>query len=334
MKVTVTVPNRVDFAGGTLDLYPLYLFFDGGVTVNGGITVFSTVEIETREDSEIHIHSKDLGEVEVFSSLDRINFEGATVLLQRAIKSYAPGTGINLYTKNDAPKGSGLGASSALLMALSAALLTIKGEGVDVTSMIDRGAAIEAALLGIPTGKQDYYGAVLGKIHALHFNEVGCIPVEIPVDEGFRRDLEESLIVSFTGISHYSGATNWDMLKMVIERTGSAYENLQKIKDVAIEMESAFMSADLEKVGNLVAREWESRKQLAPGVTTDFIDGVIAKMYGLGAWGSKLCGAGGGGCMITLVPPGKRQEAVEDLKKSGITVMDATIDYTGMRILK
>jgi D-glycero-alpha-D-manno-heptose-7-phosphate kinase len=332
MKVTVTVPNRIDFAGGTLDLYPLYLFFEGGVTINAGITVFSTVEIETRNDSEVHIHSKDLNESAVFSSVDEINLSGATALLQRAVKSYRPAVGVNVYTKNDAPKGSGLGASSALLMALSAALLTIKNEDVNITSMIDRGAAIEAALLGIPTGKQDYYGAVLGKIHALYFNEVGCVPVEMPIDEMFREELEKSLIISFTGISHYSGATNWDMLKMVIERTGSAYENLKRIKEIAIDMGEAFIAGDLEKAGRLVNSEWQSRKHLAPGVTTDFIDGVIERLAGIGAWGSKLCGAGGGGCMITMVPPEKREEALDELVKAGVTVMDATIDYTGMKI--
>jgi D-glycero-alpha-D-manno-heptose-7-phosphate kinase len=332
MKISVKAPNRIDFAGGTLDLYPLYLFFEGGITVNAGVSIYSNVDIETRDDSKIVINCADLGETESFESISQMNFTGPTALIQRAVKSYQPSTGLNIITRNEAPKGSGLGASSSLLMTVSTALLKLENKEIDIHSMIDRGASIEAALLGIPTGKQDYYGAVLGKIHALHFNEIRCHTEELVIDSKFKDELDKSLIISFTGISHYSGATNWDMLKMVIEKTGNAHNNLSKIKDITGFMREAFLQKDFEKVGKYVGMEWESRKQLAPGVTNDFIDNIIGKLTDCGAWGSKLCGAGGGGCMITLIPPEKREKALSELEKTGIRVMDARIDYEGIKI--
>jgi D-glycero-alpha-D-manno-heptose-7-phosphate kinase len=332
MKVTARTATRIDFAGGTLDLYPLYLFLDGGITVNGSISIYSRAVVEERPDCRIHITSTDLGEEAWFDSINHLDLSGPTAFIQRAVRSYAPAGGVDVTTTNEAPKGSGLGASSSLLMALSAALARLNGQEMGVHAMIDRAAAIEAGHLGIPTGKQDYYGAVLGKIHALHFDEKGCRPVEISGDGDFRKELDRSLIVSFTGISHYSGANNWDMLKMAIERQGTTFQNLLAIKEIATGMKEAFLAKDLEKVGALVGREWEERKQMAKGVTNGFIDGIINGAGRAGAWGSKLCGAGGGGCMITLAPPDRRAGVEAALKEAGAELMSARIDCDGIKL--
>ncbi len=334
MKIQVTTPNRVDFAGGTLDLYPLYLLFEGGLTINAGITVFSNVVIETRNDPEIHINSRDLKIEEKYDNLDSLTLQGPSALIQRAVKSYSPAFGINISTFNHAPKGSGLGASSSLLIALSVALQKIRNPDteIDETRLIDRAAAIEAALLGIPTGKQDYYGAYLGKVHALHFDEKGCDYRSLIINSNFEEQLNQCLTVSFTGISHYSGANNWDMLKMAIEKQGATYENLLKIKEVTQKMEEAFKEEDIEKIGNLVNQEWKYRKILSPGVTNDFIDNIISALEEVGAYGSKLCGAGGGGCMITLASPDKKEKIKAKLEDMGVRVMDARIASHGVNI--
>lgn len=332
MKVTVSAPTRVDLAGGTLDLYPLYLFMGGGITINAGITIKSQVIITTREDFKININSVDLGKSTSFDSIASLDLHGETSFIQRAIASYAPECGLDVETYSQAPKGSGLGASSSLLMALSAALLKIKGEEIIIPEMIDRGAAIEAGHLGIPTGKQDYYGAVLGKIHALYFNEKGCTYEELAKDKSFAREINESLIVSFTGISHYSGANNWDILKMAIDRTGATYDNLVKIKKVTNDLYNAFKNNDIEKIADCVGREWELRKHLSDGITNDFIDNAIKKAADAGAWSSKLCGAGGGGCMITFAPMEKRSNVINSLENAGIKVMETSISYEGLTV--
>lgn len=330
MKVNVRTCCRVDFAGGTLDLYPLYLFLDGGVTINAGITVYSRVSIEKRGDAEIHIKSEDLGVESMFSSVDELTLKGPTSFIQRAVKSYRPGFGVNIVTKNDAPKGSGLGASSSLLMALSAGLIKIQGGVIDVGEMIRRGGAIEAGHLGIPTGLQDYYGAVLGNLNALHFDEKGCSPEPIAASKDFFDEINGSLVVSYTGISHYSGANNWDMIKNTIDRKGRTYESLTRIRQISLELQDALLDKDIEKAAHYVNEEWQARKHLSPGVTNDYIDLIIENAEKAGAWSSKLCGAGGGGCMITLVPPGLGDEVRKSLEESGAKVMDARICHNGL----
>ncbi|MCE1247084.1 MAG: hypothetical protein LWY06_10605 [Firmicutes bacterium] len=332
MIVKTQTASRIDFAGGTLDLYPLYLFMGGGLTVNAGLNLYSHVEIETREDNHITIISEDLDKKVSYENIDQMTLEGPTAFIESAIKSYNPGVGINVKTRNTAPKGSGLGASSSLLMALSAALLKVKGEDINTVAMIDRGAAIEAGHLGIPTGKQDYYGAVLGGIHALHFDEKGCNAEEIPAPTVFRQELQESLIVSFTGISHFSGTNNWDMLKKAIDRVGSTYDGLLEIKKIARQTREVLLEKDLEKLGSCISLEWEQRKLLAPGITNRFINEAIDAAKQAGAWGSKLCGAGGGGCMITLAPSDKRDEVVKALVNAGVEILSANLDFKGLTV--
>lgn len=330
MTVKTTTATRADFAGGTLDLYPLYLFMDGGLTVNASLNLYSRVEIETRNDNKILIISEDLKEEAEFAGLDKMTLTGPTAFIERAIRSYAPAKGITVRTRNTAPKGSGLGASSSLLMALSAALIELNGGEIDITEMIDRGAAIEAAHLGIPTGKQDYYGAVLGGINLLHFDEKGCVPEQLTPSEDFRKQLTDGMIISFTGISHFSGKNNWDMLKQAIDRTGETYDRLLEIKKIAYRMKDALKKEDPVKLGHLISKEWENRQLLADGITTPFIDNAIESARKVGAYGSKLCGAGGGGCMITLCPTELREEVELALTGAGVEILEAGIDFDGL----
>ncbi len=157
MKVSATVPTRIDLAGGTLDVYPLYLFEDGGLTLNAAISVYGHVTVEERADARIHIRSQDTGAEQTFADLDEMQTQmgGELDLVKKALRFYKPHRGLNVTLRSEAPRGSGLGASSALLMALSSALNEIEGLGLSRDRLIDLGANIEAQVIGVPTGKQD-----------------------------------------------------------------------------------------------------------------------------------------------------------------------------------
>jgi D-glycero-alpha-D-manno-heptose-7-phosphate kinase len=163
MKVSVTVPTRIDLAGGTLDVYPLYLFEDGGLTVNAAINVYGHVTVEERPDVQIHIRSEDTGAEEAFASLAEMSSSigSGLDLAKRALRFYCkhsdPRRGMNVTLRSEAPCGSGLGASSALLVALSSALNEIENLGLSKDRVIDLAANIEAQVISIPTGKQDYF---------------------------------------------------------------------------------------------------------------------------------------------------------------------------------
>ncbi|MEQ8189559.1 MAG: GHMP kinase, partial [Candidatus Eremiobacterota bacterium] len=164
-------PVRIDLAGGTLDIYPLYIFEDTGITVNIAINLMSHVQI-IPGGKTFRFHSKDMN---LKAETDNLNslFDGNFDLIARAVKFYCPESPMEVITQNPIPKGSGLGASSSLLMALSGALNKISETCYNKTQIIDIGANIEAKSIKIPTGKQDYYAAIYGGVNAIWFKYDG-----------------------------------------------------------------------------------------------------------------------------------------------------------------
>jgi len=332
MAIRATAPSRIDLAGGTLDIYPLNVFVDGGLTLNMGITLLSHAAVEPRADAEIHLRSEDMG-----AALDAPDVASLPVgqeldLVARIVKFYAPMTGVNVTTRNTVPHGSGLGASSSLLIALTGALDRLNGTNLTPDRYIDWGANIEAQCIGIPTGKQDYFAALYGGVSAIWFRLDRNERQPLVADEGFLRALETCVILTFTGESRFSGTSNWNMLKAYIENIGSNRACMHAIKRTALAMQEALARQDLGRFAELVDEEWQNRKQLAEGVTTPHIEQLMAAAAGAGAWASKICGAGGGGCMITVAPEGKRAAVIAALEADGARHLDYRIARQGLTV--
>ena len=330
MKAKATVPMRIDLAGGTLDVYPLYLFEGGGLTVNAAISTRASASIETREDSRILIASEDLGLGEEIPSLDQMEFGGRLDLVKRALHYYKPETGLNVVVRSEAPAGSGLGASSALLMALSHCLNKITERGLSAEEIIDVGANIEAQAIGIPTGKQDYFPPTYGGVCSIWFDVDGWRFESLSEGNRLIDLLNERLIVSYTSIPRLSSATNWAMLKRYIEREGDTVARMREIKAIALAMRDCLADSDLTDLPRLLDAEWELRKGLADGVTTPEIDAMVAAAKDAGALASKICGAGGGGCMVTIAEPGGVPAVRKALSAAGAQVMPAHIVADGL----
>jgi len=341
MKVSAIVPTRIDLAGGTLDVYPLYLFEDGGLTVNAAVSIYGRVTVEERSDARIHIHSEDTGAEEAFASLAEMPMGGDLDLVKRALRFYRPHCGLNVTLRSEAPLGSGLGASSALLMALSSALNEIENLGLSKDRIIDLGANIEAQVIGIPTGKQDYFPPLFGGVCSIWFDVDGHRLERLDEGNDLIVRLNERLILTFTNINRFSGVTNWAILKRYIEKEGDTVAHLRRIKEVARALRQSLVASDrsaersrrsLDEFAHLLAVEWENRKALAEGVTTPEIDAMIAAAEAKGARASKLCGAGGGGCMITYAEPENVPAVREALVEAGATLMPFRIVPEGIRL--
>ncbi len=332
MVVEASTPTRIDLSGGTLDLYPLYLFTEGGVTNNAAIDIRCEVRVETRDDPEIHLRSTDTGAQLRAPSLEALPLDAELSLVARVVKFYAPNTGVNVITKSAAPHGSGLGASSALLIALSGALDRVNGAGIDPGLFVDYGANLEAQVIAIPTGKQDYLAALYGGVNAFHFDPRGWRRESLIAEEEQLQALERQIVLTFTGESHFSGTNNWHMIKRFIDDEPGSQESMRRIGDTAVQMREALLAFDIERLAELLDREWESRKRLADGVTTPQIDRMVEAAAGAGALASKICGAGGGGCMITLVDGRQRAAVEEALRAAGASVMPFRIAREGLAV--
>jgi D-glycero-alpha-D-manno-heptose-7-phosphate kinase len=308
-RIIARVPVRADLAGGTLDLWPLYLFNPGSRTVNLAISIFAECEVETRGDSAIEIEMEDAGVEARFASLGELQADARMALFAKALEHFEL-TGLRISTRTEAPRGSGLGGSSALAIALVRALSILAGRPVEGDDLIHLVRDLETRLLGIPAGIQDYYPPVYGGLAALHLDPGDVVrhPITLPLPE-----LGRHLVLHYSGVSHFSGTNNWQMYKGFVDGDRRVRDGLGEISRISIEMEKALIARDFAAAGRALGAEWSARKKLVDGITTPEVDAVIAAAVRAGAWAGKVCGAGGGGCIIILTPEERREGVIEAL---------------------
>lgn len=332
MIIEAHAPTRIDLAGGALDVLPLYLFETGGPTLNIAINLLTRLRIETREDQEIHLHSVDLNVREESEDIDSLELENELGFIARIVKFYRAKSGVNVTTEIGIPKGSGLGTSSSLLISLSGALNELNKTGFTPEQLIDWGANIEAQSIKVLTGKQDYFAAMYGGINSVWSDVRGSRTERIELPEEIIKRLNESIILSFTGEPRFSGATNWALVKGYIDDVGETRRYLKELRDSGIRMRECLLAQDLKRFPQLLNEEWEIRKNIAEGVTNPRIEEIIAGAKEAGALASKLCGAGGGGCMITYVEPQNREKVRKSLEAKGAKYMEFKIARKGLNI--
>lgn len=327
-KVTVRAPVRADLAGGTLDLWPIYLFHPGSRTVNVAISFYAESEVVETGDGAIDLHLSDMGYKQRYESMQELSADPKAALIYRLAEHFHL-NGISITTRTDAPRGSGLGGSSALSITLVRALSQIAGSPIEGEDLIFLVRDLETRLLGVPAGIQDYYPPVFGGLASLRL-EPGAPkrhPINIPV-----ADLASHMLMHYTGVSHFSGTNNWEMYKRQIDGKKKVQKGFAKIAQTSIDMEKALEAGDFHQAGKVLAREWENRKALIDGISTPEIDAAIDAALAAGAWAGKVCGAGGGGCIIFLFPPEKREAIVAALASVPGRVLDAAPVAHGMTV--
>jgi D-glycero-alpha-D-manno-heptose-7-phosphate kinase len=327
-KVTVRAPVRADLAGGTLDLWPIYLFHPGSRTVHVAISYYAESEVCATGDSAIEIHLTDQQYRQRYESLQELAADPKAALVYRALEHFRL-SGISITTRTDAPRGSGLGGSSALTVTLVRALSEFASNPFEGDDLVFLVRDLETRLLGVPAGIQDYYPPVYGGLAALHLEPGAPVrhAISLPVAE-----LAQHFVLHYTGVAHFSGTNNWEMYKRQVEGKKKIQKGFAKIAATSIEMERALESGDMEAAGRALAKEWTNRKALIEGISTPEIDAAIAAATEAGAWGGKVCGAGGGGCIVFLTPKEKRDDVVRALGNVEGRVLDVQPVAHGMTV--
>jgi D-glycero-alpha-D-manno-heptose-7-phosphate kinase len=327
-KVTVRAPVRADLAGGTLDLWPLYLFHPGSRTVNVAISYFAESEVCETSSGPIEIYLTDQQYRQTYESLQEMSNDPKAALLHRAVEHFKL-SGIKITTRTDAPRGSGLGGSSALTITLVRALSEIAGQPVDGEELIFLVRDLETRLLGVPAGIQDYYPPVYGGLGSLHLNPGA--PKRHPLQTSVQ-ELGAHMLLHYTGIAHFSGTNNWEMYKRQIDKKKKVDKGLRRISEISVEMERTLDAGNFEGAGAALQKEWEARKALIDGISTPEIDAAIDAARGAGAWGGKVCGAGGGGCIVFLFPPDRREAITTALATVPGRVLDCVPVAQGLTV--
>ena len=319
-------PTRIDLAGGTIDIWPLYLFHQGAQTINAAISLRAEARIEPRTDGRIVLRSTDTDVTVEANTWQELRDEPRLRLLS-LLAYFFEARGLTLTTTSLSPAGAGIAGSSALNVAVCAAFADWQRTHYDPEALLQIALNVEAQTIKVPTGLQDYRPAMYGGIAALELDVDAIRRVPLHVDLG---ELQQRIVLCYTGEPRTSGTNNWEITKKHIDGDRYVFDCFERIRDTAVAMRAALDRADWDAVGLAIREEWENRKRLAPGVTTASIDDLIARAMQAGATAAKVCGAGGGGCLFCYGPPDRRAAIADALAGGGARVLDYTFERHGL----
>lgn len=340
-------PTRIDLAGGTIDIWPLYLFLKNPITLNLGIDLYAEATIDLAplthspngpSGGMVSLRSEDQN-VEarfLWTEIDQITDIPPGLQLHYKLLKYFTQkrnqAGISdfpfhltLSTRAQSPAGAGLGGSSTLSIAMIGALATWAANSKlknpidperDGESFIEIVRDVETTVIRVPAGLQDYYGAMYGGLQSLRWGAGTHEREWLPED--LISELNDRILLFYSGQSRNSGINNWTLFKGFIDQQDDIRAKFEKISAATAKLETYLKNRNWLEVGQTIREEWETRKTLAPGIATPEIDSAFAEAQKLAPVSGKVCGAGGGGCFFIYLPiedPEKRKDLKAQIQK-------------------
>lgn len=338
MPIRSRTPTRVDFAGGTTDLHA-FSSREGGVVISAAIDRHAYCTLTHTEAAGVRIASQDLEQFVEAADIKELEFDGNLDLLKAAAKKLDLPSGIEISVRSDAPPGSGTGSSASIGVAMLGLLDHLRGSNpAQRRARLSRFELAELACrieedLGIVGGKQDQYSAAIGGFNFMQFYGDGKVSIEpLELCQDVICDLEKHLVLCYSGESRLSGTPNTQMIKAYEAGDPVVTGALRAVKRVAQDMHRALLACDLEWFGELLEEEWHARRLLAPGVVTPRLDELRQAALQGGAVSGKVCGAGGGGCVLFLAQPDREGAVRKALQKAGGQIIDFSFDFRGLAV--
>lgn len=281
-------PLRISLSGGGTDFKDYYKDHSGFV-VSTAIDKYVFVIIKERFDDLIYVNYT---KKEIVNHVDEIKHE----LVREALKKTGLENGVEITMLADVPsEGSGLGSSSSLTVGLLNAMYAYQGKQVIAEQLAQEACEIEIDLLHKPIGKQDQYIAAQGGLRSISFNTDGSVQTHlINFPNNLKRKLGANLLLFYTNITRKSSSILQEQKESIVNKID--YHN--KIKDLAIETENILKSGNIDQMGNILARNWELKKNLSSNITNEEIDKMYKTAIESRAEGGKIAGAGGGGFLL------------------------------------
>lgn len=336
-SVTARTPTRIDLAGGTLDLWPIHHLLDAKATVNVGVTLDARVDVKPSLDGRLfRLLSKDQG-LDVSGTFAEAVTSKELPLLGLLLGAMwnAKLPPITIATEARSPAGAGLGGSSCLGVAVAGALQAAR-RALDGTAprseddLIRVVQDVEARLIHAPTGVQDYWGGMRGRVNILTF-PYGKVEVETLAPSKVR-GLEDELIVCYSGKSRQSAINNWEIFKRLFDGDKALLAIFNKIGKAAEACAAAVREGDFQRALEHSQAEWALRLDLWPNIETTETKRLDDAGKKAGAKFSRVCGAGGGGVMAVFAAKNAQAAVKAALEAAGGKVLDATVAGYGLTI--
>ena len=321
-------PVRITFAGGGTDLTE-YFYESDGIVFNATINKFTHAVLEKRDDSKIIITSHDLDKVIKVNNISELKLDGSLDLIKSIIINLAPDFGFNLYTYSDVPPGSGLGGSAVLASAIIGAFNNFREIKLDVYEIVELAFHSERIILELNGGWQDQYATVFGGFNYIEFNNTSNTVNPLRIKDDIKDELEDSLLLCYTGKNHNSGNIHNDIRKKMRATKEKAFA--QKTKEIAYQMKSSLLQGKIGDFGELLGKAWEAKKKFSKKISNKYLDGIYDYAIKNGALGGKLLGAGDGGYFLFYVPTHKKIAFIDSIRKRKLFVEPFTFDDNGLR---
>ena len=329
--VRATAPLRISFVGGGTD-FPHYYERHGGAVLSATIDRSAYATVTARADREVKIRSLDLGHLVEYHLDEGPTFDGVMDLPKAAIHRMGVRGGIELDLRSDAPPGSGLGGSSALVTAVVGALAALEDRGMTPEEVARLAYAIEREDLGIAGGWQDQYAAAFGGFNLLEFSQdsVAVTPVRC---EGRALDaLRAHLLLCYTGTARTDLGLIDTQIRMFHEGREDTIVGMKHLHEMAFEMRDAVEAGDLDGLGAMLHQAYENKKLMNPHIAEGTpIEALFEVARRAGAAGGKICGAGGGGYLLLACAPERQPEVRAALEAHGGTFSDFAFSPLGVQ---
>jgi len=318
MLIRAKAPLRISFAGGGTDVPP-FPEQEGGLVLNATINRYAYGTLRPRPDDNIQINSLDYGTSAEFGVNEPLVFAGSD------------SGGFDLLLHSNAPPGSGLGSSSAMMVALIGALTEFRGLPLTDYELAELAHTIEREELGIKGGRQDQYAAAFGGFNFIELSGDRVVVNPLRVAPDTVLELEHNLLLCYTGTTRQSDHIIEDQTARFEEGNEDAVAGLRSQKELAVEMKNALLQRRLRDFGELLHTAWEAKKRISKRISNDRIEEHYEEARKAGAIGGKVTGAGGGGYVLLYCRYDRKHEVAERMIQLDAAVDEFAFEPGGLR---
>ena len=330
-SIRARAPLRLGLAGGGTDLSP-YCDEYGGAILNATIGRYAYAHLSFRDDHRVCFSAHDVEQDDVVPLAAELPLDGGLLLhravYNRIVRDFLRGRihAITVSSTVDAPPGSGLGASSALVVALVEAYRFAFGLPLGRYDVARLAFEIERVDLGLAGGRQDQYAAAFGGVNFMEFLPGDRVIVNpLRVQPTYLYEFEASLVVCFTGESRASAIIQ-EQMKAVTRSDENALQAMHQLRADAVDMKQALLRGNIQEVADVLNRSWQAKRRTSGLVSNSVIQEVFDLGLKNGAVAGKVSGAGGGGFLMFMTDPEQRYRLITGLKASGLAA--SSVQFT------